>query len=165
MRLILGALLGLISVASAHAADPKFIPTAILVDKATNTLRLVHYVDGAYETIKTFHATVGQVKGDKENEGDLKTPEGIYTFKSLQTPPSLAAKFGDMAYSLDFPNTYDKLAGRTGSGIMLHATNEPDRLKKDYDSQGCVVVNNDEIAQALCEARAHADPDFSGSEG
>jgi hypothetical protein len=28
---------------------------------------------------------------------------------------------------------------------MLHATNTPDRLNKDYDSQGCVVVRNDEI--------------------
>jgi hypothetical protein len=30
---------------------------------------------------------------------------------------------------------------------MLHATDEPERLKKNYDSQGCVVVNNDEIRE------------------
>ena len=103
--------------------------TAILVDKKTKTLMVTEYVDGAYRPIKTFHATLGKVEGDKMDESDLKTPEGIYTFTSLLRPPGLARKFGVMAFYIDFPNTYDKLAGRTGNGIMLHATNEPDRLK------------------------------------
>jgi hypothetical protein len=30
---------------------------------------------------------------------------------------------------------------------MLHATNEPDRLKQDFDSEGCVVVNNEDIRE------------------
>jgi murein L,D-transpeptidase YafK len=105
------------------------------------------YVDGAYKILKTFHATLGQVKGDKEDDSDLKTPEGIYSFTSLLTPPTLQKKFGAMAFYMNFPNSYDRLAGRTGSGIMLHATDEPDRLKKNYDSLGCVVVNNEEIRQ------------------
>src|SRR5262249_35088386 len=46
-----------------------------------------------------------------------------------------------------FPNTYDQLAGRTGSGVMLHATNEPKRLEKEFDSLGCVVVKNEEIEE------------------
>ena len=46
-----------------------------------------------------------------------------------------------MAFYMNFPNTFDQLAGHTGSNIMLHATDTPDRLKQDYDSLGCVVVN------------------------
>jgi murein L,D-transpeptidase YafK len=134
------------AMASAQATE-KFIPTALLVDKATNTLQVTRYVDGSYQTIKTYHTTLGQVKGDKQDEGDMKTPEGIYTFKALLKPPSLAAQFGKMAFYIDFPNTYDRLAGRTGSGVMLHATNTPDRLNKDYDSLGCVVVRNEEIEE------------------
>jgi murein L,D-transpeptidase YafK len=130
----------------AYANEP-FIPTAILVDKATNTLRVTRYVDGSYQTIKTYHTTLGQVKGDKQDEGDMKTPEGIYTFKALLKPPALARKFGKMAFYISFPNTYDQLAGRTGSAVMLHATDTPDRLNKDYDSLGCVVVRNDEIEE------------------
>jgi murein L,D-transpeptidase YafK len=121
--------------------------TVILVDKKTNNLHVSQYKDGKYEILKTYHATLGQVKGDKEDESDLKTPEGIYTFKALLTPPSLQAKFGAMSFYMNFPNQFDQLAGRTGSGIMLHATNEPDRLKKNYDSQGCVVVKNEEIRE------------------
>jgi len=66
--------------------------TAILVDKKTNQLHVTEYVSGKYKVLKTFHATLGQVKGDKENESDLKTPEGIYTFKALLTPPHLQKK-------------------------------------------------------------------------
>lgn len=120
--------------------------TAILVDKATNTLHVTRYEDGEYKVIKTFHTTLGQVKGDKQDEGDLKTPEGIYTFSSRQTPPALKPKFGVMAFFMNFPNTFDQMAGHTGSNIMLHATNEPDRLKKNYDSEGCIVVKNEEIS-------------------
>lgn len=106
---------------------------------------MTRYVDGAYQTIKTYHTTLGKVQGDKQDDSDLKTPEGIYTFSSLLRPPSLQAKFGKMAFYINFPNTYDQMAGRTGSGIMLHSTDTPDRLKKDFDSLGCVVVNDHEI--------------------
>jgi murein L,D-transpeptidase YafK len=121
--------------------------TAILVDKKTNMLYVTEYLDGKYRQVKSFHATLGKVKGDKEEEGDLKTPEGIYTFKSKLLPPSIKPKFGKMAFYVNYPNTYDSIAGRTGFDIMLHATNEPGRLKENYDSEGCVVVKNEEIEE------------------
>lgn len=132
--------------------------TAILVDKKTNQLHVAQYLDGAYKVIKSYHATLGQVRGDKYSEGDLKTPEGIYTFKNKQTPPSLKPKFGKMAFSLNFPNSFDQIAGNTGSSIMLHATNEPERLKKNYDSEGCVVVNNEEITEISQSIRVGLTP-------
>ena len=128
----------------AEAAGPK---TAILVDKDTNTLHVTELVDGEYKTLKSFHTTLGKVKGDKERESDLKTPEGIYTFDRKLTPPSLKKKFGSMAFYVNYPNAYDEIAGRTGFDIMLHATDTPERLKQDYDSEGCVVVKNEELAE------------------
>lgn len=154
--LILGLILGVCSPANLSASVRS--KTALLVDKKTNTLQLTEYVDGAYRVIKTFHATLGQVKGDKEDEGDLKTPEGIYTFKSRLTPPTLKAKFGEMAFYVNFPNTYDEMSGHKGSNIMLHATNEPDRLTKNYDSLGCVVVKNEEIREIFPHLRLGLTP-------
>ena len=121
------------------------LPTAILVDKHTHKLDICQYENGAYKIVKSFHVTLGRVKGDKEDEGDLKTPEGIYTFKSLLKPPTLKHKFGKMAFYIAFPNDYDRMAGHTGSNSMLHATDEPERLNKNYDSLGCIVVKNEEI--------------------
>jgi murein L,D-transpeptidase YafK len=119
----------------------------ILVDKKTNTLQLGEYAPEGYKILKTYHATLGQVKGDKETDNDLKTPEGIYTFNTLLKPPKLPKKFGAMSFAMNFPNSFDAIAGRTGNGIMLHATDEPDRLKKNYDSLGCIVVKNEEILE------------------
>ena len=146
--LAVGVLLSALQTVSASESHGT---TAILVDKKTNNLYVSEYVEGEYKILKTYHATLGKVTGDKEVEGDLKTPEGIYIFNALLTPPSLQAKFGSLAFHLDFPNTFDKMAGHSGSSIMLHATNEPDRLNKNYDSLGCVVVKDEEIR----EIRAH----------
>jgi murein L,D-transpeptidase YafK len=132
--------------------------TAILVDKKTNMLYLTEYVDGEYKVLKEYHATLGQVKGDKEDEGDMKTPEGIYTFKALRTAPGLARKFGSMAFPLNFPNTYDVMAGHNGSGVMLHATDTPDRLNQNYDSLGCIVVNDNEIKEIFPHIRLGLTP-------
>jgi murein L,D-transpeptidase YafK len=147
MRIFCVAMLCLAALAPSGFANDGEATNAILVDKKTNTLSVTEYVDGAYKIVKTYHATLGKVEGDKMDESDLKTPEGIYTMTSRLTPPGLPRKFGVMAFPLNFPNTYDQLAGRTGNGIMLHATNEPDRLKKDYDSEGCIVVNNEELEE------------------
>jgi len=134
------------------------ITSAVLVDKKTNTLHLCNYEAEGFKILKTYHATLGQVKGDKESENDLKTPEGIYTFNALLKPPKLPKKFGAMSFSMNFPNTFDLIAGRTGNGIMLHATDEPERLKKNYDSQGCVVVRNEEIAEIKSHIRLGLTP-------
>lgn len=132
--------------------------TAILVDKKTNKLHVTEYRDGTYKIIKTYHATLGKVRGDKETEGDLKTPEGIYTFNNHLRPPALKPKFGRMAFYINYPNDYDRMAGRTGFDIMLHATNEPERLKQNYDSEGCVVVRDEEIEEIQHQIRLGLTP-------
>jgi murein L,D-transpeptidase YafK len=141
---------------SAHLSHAAVKPTShaghlhtlILVDKKTNTLSVAHYeANDSFKVIKTYHATTGKVKGDKEEEGDLKTPEGVYQFSFCSKPPALKAKFGDMAFYVNYPNEYDKIAGRNGNNIMLHGTDTPDRLKKDFDSEGCVVMENKDLQE------------------
>ena len=129
---------------SSHAGH---LHTLILVDKKTNLLHIAHYeADDSFKILKTYHATTGKVKGDKEQEGDLKTPEGVYQFTNKLLPPQLPKKFGAMAFYVNFPNAYDQIAGCSGHGVELHGTDEPDRLKKDFDSEGCVVVRNEDLA-------------------
>ncbi len=122
-------------------------PTLIFVEKATNSLRLVEARDGKFEDLRKFHTTVGKIRGDKEAEGDQRTPEGIYSFLNKRLPPGLQSKFGAMAFLMNYPNEYDALAGRSGSKIMLHSTNTPDRLNQNYDSEGCIVVNDSQIKE------------------
>ena len=63
-----------------------------------------------------------------------------------------------MALMLNYPNPIDQLAGKTGYDIMLHATDDPPRLKRDYDSEGCVVVDNPEIEEISKSVRLGLTP-------
>ena len=129
---------------SALAKDPFNV---ILVDKAKFQLHLAEYLNHRISIKKTFHATTGKASGDKEVEKDLKTPEGVYFFTTKLTPPSLKKKFGALAVMLNYPNPIDELQGKTGYDIMLHATDDPPRLQRNQDSEGCVVVDNPEIKE------------------
>ncbi len=143
----MGHLLGVEAIAAAKPSSHSgHLHTLILVDKKNNLLNVAHYEpDDSFKIIKTYHCTTGKVKGDKEVEGDQKTPEGVYQFSLKLFPPQLKAKFGMMAFYVNYPNEYDQIAGRSGSDIMLHATDTPERLKKDFDSEGCMVLHNDDI--------------------
>jgi|GEM_PF-290939 len=144
--LILALLCGASSLHGSQASAPIARPVFI-VDKATNTLIVSDLKDGVLEEFERMPVTLGRVAGDKESEGDLKTPEGIYTFRSRQTPPKLAPRFGVLAFEMNYPNAYDQMAGRTGNSIMLHATDEARRTDKKFDSEGCVVVSNENISR------------------
>lgn len=117
----------------------------IVVDKAKNKLFKATYNGSGIELLDGMHATFGKVLGDKQVEKDLKTPEGVYFFVSRHEPPALKPKFGVMGLMVNYPNPLDRKYGKTGYDIMVHATDDPARLERKLDSEGCIVVNNDQI--------------------
>lgn len=154
--LLLGLTLSLTtSNVNAHAHDPF---TVVLVDKSKNELHLGTYNDDKIEIKKTFHTTLGKALGDKMIENDLKTPEGIYFFTSLFRQPALKKKFGVMALLMNYPNPLDRAAGKTGYDIMLHATDDPSRLQRKLDSEGCVVIDNPIIEEVSKSVRLGLTP-------
>src|SRR5690606_38220912 len=55
-------------------------------------------------TLRSFKIAIGKVDGDKEVEGDNKTPEGIYFAQSHIDGSTLPEKYGALAIPLNFPN-------------------------------------------------------------
>lgn len=143
--LALGALLFSTLTASTHAAIPGLKEAVIVVDKKTHQLHITNYNDGKLDIVQSFRATMGQKTGDKLIEGDLKTPEGIYDFLFRKRPPQLGKKFGPLAIYVAYPNSMDKNGAKTGFDIMVHGTDDPARLEKQYDSLGCVVLDNENV--------------------
>lgn len=122
--------------------------TIFIVDKKTNTLSLWDYsTQGQFKKLRSIHTTLGKSLGDKRVQDDKKTPEGIYYFTREWRPPSLPKKFGALAFPMDYPNSIDQLDHKTGYGIMLHATDDPARLQKNQDSDGCIVVSDSQILE------------------
>jgi murein L,D-transpeptidase YafK len=124
----------------------------LIAEKSTHLLHLFKNVDGKPELVKSYQVVTGKKSGDKGNEGDFRTPEGIYNFTSFLTNKQLIEKsgaqgviYGAGAFTTDYPNPVDQRMGKTGSGIWLHSTNDEARLDKGLDSKGCVVTANNDL--------------------
>lgn len=84
----------------------------------------------------------GQVAGDKYREGDLRTPEGVYFIQRKLTSGLDYQLYGNIAYTLDFPNPVDRIEGKTGYGIWIHG-----RGGKivPMETRGCVALNTPDL--------------------
>lgn len=120
-------------------------PYAIVVDKAARTLTVwKQRDDSTLEKIIEYPSDIGKLNGNKSKLGDHRTPEGIYFIQKMFEGPGLPFdKYGKRAFTLDYPNLFDQRAGKTGSGIWLHAI--PDTETLERGSRGCVVVRNEAI--------------------
>ena len=114
----------------------------ILVEKSAQRL---YIYDSSYNVIRTVVVTTGKRRGNKHRSGDRKTPEGIYFFTDVMDNKGLLPEYGVMALPTNYPNPIDITKRKNGGGIWLHATNQPSRPLKPYDSKGCVVTANEDI--------------------
>jgi murein L,D-transpeptidase YafK len=120
----------------------------IVVEKLHHRLSLFRLkTDKTYEIVKTYRAITGKDPGDKVARGDNRTPEGIYFVTGRLSDEALPAKYGRLALTLDYPNIYDKRARKSGYGIWIHSTDDPSRLQRPYDTEGCVVVSNEDVLE------------------
>jgi murein L,D-transpeptidase YafK len=144
-----------------YQMDNKFNHHVLVVEKNTHSLYLYEYKENQkYPTLlKKFQVATGKIIGDKEVQGDKKTPEGIYFFRRFFSSKNLIDKYGKTgliygagAFTLNYPNEVDLRHGKTGGGIWLHSTDDDKRISKGLDSRGCVVAmdaNLKEISQYI----------------
>ncbi|WP_289242880.1 L,D-transpeptidase family protein [uncultured Campylobacter sp.] len=113
----------------------------IVVDKTAKEISINKYENGAIKILKNNEIITG-LMGEKLVEGDLKTPVGVYEITRRFTPPT--TYYGPVAFSLSYPNLYDKLRKRTGSGIWIHGyPMEGDIRENEVETRGCVAMKND----------------------
>ena len=117
---------------------------AVLVEKISQTLFLYLSEGGKFYKKLEFPCSTGEVSGPKSLEGDKKTPEGIYFLEKEYDDRYLSAIYGKKAFTTNYPNYMDKMAGRNGSAIWIHGTN---KQLKPMDSNGCVAMNNKDILE------------------
>ncbi len=114
----------------------------ILVEKDSHGLKVLRH-DGRLHVTSEYRVATGENFGRKTNEGDEKTPEGIY-FITKKYIDKKVTVFGTRAFHLNFPNVFDTLDNRKGNGIYIHGTNKP----LSYNStNGCITLNDHDLAK------------------
>ena len=119
----------------------------VLVDKSERKLYLLQ----GDEAIRTFDIALGiRPVGDKQHEGDFRTPEGHYLL-DMRNPNSEYF----LSIHVSYPNGQDIREARArgvdpGGAIMIHGQpNEPTRSEAYYRTQdwtnGCIAVSNSDM--------------------
>lgn len=117
--------------------------TALVVFKEERTLRLLH----GDRVLKKYQFELGFAPtGDKQIEGDGRTPEGAYLI-NRKNPRSR----WHLSLGISYPNRYDAaqaaaLGQSPGGDIFIHGT--PERFEGQDDwTWGCIAVTNEEIEE------------------
>ncbi|MFC2075318.1 murein L,D-transpeptidase family protein [Bdellovibrionota bacterium] len=120
---------------------------ALVVEKKTQSLRLYEVKNDYYSLVKSYKVATGEGQGSKLRVGDKRTPEGVYTFTNVLERKKILPKHGVRAFVTNYPNVFDRRANKTGSGIWLHGTNEPERISTGFVTEGCVALTNDDLQE------------------
>lgn len=119
----------------------------IVVDKSDRAL----YLYAGNEVLRRMHVSLGLVpEGHKEQEGDFRTPEGVY-FIEAKNPSSDYF----LSLKISYPNAGDRDHARRlgvdpGGQIMIHGLpNEPRYAESSYLqtdwTDGCIAVSNSDM--------------------
>ncbi|MDN3588383.1 L,D-transpeptidase family protein [Pedobacter aquatilis] len=135
---------------SSTTYQQKFINIANRLNMADYILVIKHqrkmYVKRKGINILEFDINLGgKPVGNKQYEGDRKTPEGIY---HLDVKFNRTDKFYK-SFMISYPNSVDKERAarkgvKPGSGILIHGTSLNRRNAKDW-TNGCIALKNKEM--------------------
>jgi L,D-transpeptidase YnhG len=95
------------------------------------------------------YVSIGINGSGKEQEGDGKTPLGVYFILRNLSGDTLPDLYGAGALTLNYPNAVDLMRRKTGSGIWLHGTPSDQYARAPESTDGCVVLSNPDMAQLL----------------
>ena len=118
---------------------------ALVVDAKRSRLYMYENLGGKLRFVKDYYVTQGKLGVEKIREGDQKTPLGVYYITSHLAGGKLSDFYGSGALPINYPNEWDKINGRSGSGIWLHGTPSDSYSRPPLDSDGCIVLTNPDL--------------------
>ena len=113
----------------------------IIAQKKTKELKVFKVEKDDYNLLLEDDIIVGEKEGDKQVEGDLKTPEGAYLLTKKLT--KLDQFYGPLALVTSYPNTFDKALNKNGHGIWIHGM--PLNQEREKYTQGCIALDNAQL--------------------
>ena len=131
---------------------------AIAVDASRSRLYLFENRSTGLTLVADYYISVGKSGLEKNTEGDLRTPMGVYFITSNLDPKSLKDFYGSGALPINYPNVLDSKRGKTGSGIWLHGTPPGQFSRPPLATDGCVVLANPDLEQIIRSVEVRTTP-------
>jgi murein L,D-transpeptidase YafK len=136
--------------------DPKLVPRSVLqlredqkhvliVDAKRSRLYVYENLGGQLKFVTDYYVSQGKLGVNKLRAGDQKTPLGVYYITRRLAGARLPDFYGAGALPINYPNEWDKMNGRSGSGIWLHGTPSDSFSRPPLSSDGCVVLSNPDL--------------------
>ena len=115
----------------------------IVISKESMTLNLFDS-DGAL--IFSFPVAVGKNYGNKQQVGDMKTPEGDFSIQQIQDASAWKHNFGDGKGEIAgaYGNWFIRLKTPGHTGIGIHGTHAPESIGTRA-TEGCIRLNNADL--------------------
>ncbi|WP_334189505.1 L,D-transpeptidase family protein [Noviherbaspirillum sp.] len=117
----------------------------LLVDAKRSRLYVYENRGGRPKYVTDYYISQGKFGVNKLKEGDQKTPVGVYYITGRLSAARLPDFYGSGALPINYPNEWDRLNGRSGSGIWLHGTPSDSFSRPPLSSDGCVVLTNPDL--------------------
>ncbi len=127
---------------SPHLTGDAFAPETLLVVDKKDQNFLIFSNKSPLRKEYSWQCTTGQVHGDKVVEGDMRTPEGIYFLERRITGNLPFELYGELAFTLNYPNPVDRINQKTGHSIWIHGRGKE---VVPYDTEGCVAMKMDHM--------------------
>lgn len=115
----------------------------VVTNKTDKVLRVYHYNDGKINKEFEQKEVLTGLMGDKQSEGDLKTPVGFYELGRQFNPGD--SYYGPFAFATTYPNLLDRLQGKTGGGIWIHGYPLDGSRIDEYKTRGCIALLNNKL--------------------
>lgn len=118
-------------------------PVFLRVYKQTSEMELWVQQGARYVLYKTYGiCRWSGGLGPKFYEGDRQSPEGLYR---ITTSDLIVNQRWDRAMNINYPNTFDRVNGRSGSSILIHG---------GCGSIGCFAIQNQNVEEVYGAVRA-----------
>ncbi|EAK3742332.1 murein L,D-transpeptidase [Campylobacter coli] len=117
----------------------------VLINKTDKILRVYSYSDGKIKQDFEQKAIITGLMGDKQVEGDLKTPVGFYELGRKFNPGD--PYYGPFAFATTYPNLLDKVQGKTGGGIWIHGYPLDGARLDEFKTRGCIALFNENLEE------------------
>ncbi|MCP5092564.1 MAG: L,D-transpeptidase family protein [Gammaproteobacteria bacterium] len=95
----------------------------------------------------THYMSIGENGDGKQDDGDRRTPLGIYFVTEQLDTSKLHEKYGVTAFTLDYPNAWDRRMQRTGDGIWVHGVDRRGGKRPALDTDGCIALPNETLTK------------------